>query len=92
MALEVAGAPSPAQLIGQKLMVAMSGTTPTSGLLGRIERGEIGGVILFGANITSAGQLKALTTALRQAAAQGGQPPLLIATDQEGGSGTPASR
>jgi beta-N-acetylhexosaminidase len=86
LALEVAGAPTPAQLIGQKLMVAMSGTTPTASILGRIQRGEVGGVILFGANISSAVQLAALTAKLRQAAAQGGQPPLLIATDQEGGS------
>jgi beta-N-acetylhexosaminidase len=79
-------APTFAQLIGQKLMVAMSGTTPSSDLLGRIGRGEVGGVILFGSNITSASQLRALTTKLRTAAANGGQPPLLIATDQEGGS------
>jgi beta-N-acetylhexosaminidase len=86
--LQVASAASPttAHLIGQKLMVAMSGTTPTSSLLGRIQRGEIGGVILFGANITSATQLRSLTTKLRQAAVAGGQPPLLIATDQEGGT------
>jgi beta-N-acetylhexosaminidase len=82
----VLAAPTFAQLIGQKLMVAMSGTTPSSDLLGRIGRGEVGGVILFGSNITSASQLRALTTKLRTAAANGGQPPLLIATDQEGGS------
>jgi len=81
-----AAGPTYAQLIGQKLMVAMSGTTPSSDLLGRIERGEVGGVILFGSNITSAAQLKSLTSKLRAAAAAGGQPPLLIATDQEGGS------
>ena len=74
-----------AQLVGQKLMVAMSGTTPSADLLGRIERGEIGGVILFSFNISTAGQLRALTKQLAQAAAAGGQPPLLIATDQEGG-------
>ncbi|HEY8870372.1 MAG TPA: glycoside hydrolase family 3 N-terminal domain-containing protein [Candidatus Limnocylindrales bacterium] len=79
-------APTFAQLIGQKLMVAMSGTTPDSALLGRIGRGEVGGVILFGSNITTAAALVALTTQLRNAAAAGGQPPLLIATDQEGGS------
>jgi hypothetical protein len=46
--------PPLAQLIGQKLMVAMSGTTASKRLLGRIRRGEVGGVILFGANITTA--------------------------------------
>jgi beta-N-acetylhexosaminidase len=82
------GTPGPnfSALIGQKLMVAMSGTSPSSDLLGRIRRGEVGGVILFGANISSASQLTALTKKLRDAAAQGGQPALLISTDQEGGS------
>lgn len=81
-----ATAPSLAQLVGQKLMVAMTGTTPTAALLARIQRGEIGGVILFGSNIVDAHQLVALTAKLRAAASAGGQPPLLIATDQEGGS------
>ena len=78
--------PTFSQLIGQKLMVAMSGTTPTLDLLGRIRRGEVGGVILFGSNISNATQLTALTKKLRAAAAAGGQPPLLISTDQEGGT------
>jgi beta-N-acetylhexosaminidase len=81
-----AATPTYAQLIGQKLMVAMSGTTPGADLLARVTAGQVGGVILFGSNVTSASQLTALTTKLRQAAAAGGQPPLLIATDQEGGS------
>ena len=81
----VAAAPTIPQLIGQKLMVAMRGTTPDAGILDRVRNGEIGGVILFGANITSARQLALLTEDLRQAAAAGGQPPPLIAVDQEGG-------
>ena len=52
-----AGSPTLAQLVGQKLMVAMSGTTPSADLLGRIERGEVGGVILFSFNISTAEQL-----------------------------------
>ncbi|HET7027340.1 MAG TPA: glycoside hydrolase family 3 N-terminal domain-containing protein [Candidatus Limnocylindrales bacterium] len=75
-----------AQLVGQKLFVAMHGTTPTAALLARIRRGEVGGVILFGSNITTKTALIALTGKLRAAAAAGNQPPLLIATDQEGGS------
>jgi beta-N-acetylhexosaminidase len=75
-----------AQLIGQKVVVSMSGTTPSADLLGRIRRGEVGGVILFGSNITTRTALVALTAKLRGAAAAGGQPPLLIATDQEGGT------
>ncbi len=75
-----------AQLVGQKLVVRMEGTTPTAALLGRIGRGEIGGVILFGFNITTPAALVALTGKLRAAAQAGGQPPLLIAVDQEGGA------
>jgi beta-N-acetylhexosaminidase len=73
-------------MIGQKLVVAMQGSTPSADLLGRIRRGEVGGVILFGANITTRTALIALTAKLRAAAAAGGQPAFLIATDQEGGS------
>ena len=43
-------------------------------------------MILFGENVSSAAQLAALTSALQAAAADGGRPPLLIATDQEGGA------
>jgi beta-N-acetylhexosaminidase len=82
----VTARPTLAQLVGQKLVVRMSGTTPSPALLLRIGRGEIGGVILFGWNVTTKDALVALTSKLQQAAADGGQPPLLIATDQEGGS------
>lgn len=78
--------PTLAQLIGQKLMVKMIGTTPSADLLGRIRRGEVGGVILFGSNVTTEAALVALTAQLQKAAADGGQPLLLIATDQEGGT------
>jgi beta-N-acetylhexosaminidase len=78
-------APTLAQLIGQKLVVRMDGVTPSADLLGRIKRGEVGGVILMGFNITTRTALIALTGKLRAAAAAGGQPRLLIAVDQEGG-------
>jgi beta-N-acetylhexosaminidase len=80
------GEPGLGQLIGQKLIVAMSGLTPSGDLLGRVRRGEVGGVILFGGNVASAEQVIELTRTLRDAAAAGGQPPPLIAVDQEGGS------
>jgi beta-N-acetylhexosaminidase len=81
-----ATAPTLTQLVGQKLVVAMSGTTPSASLLSRVHHGQVGGVILFGSNVVSATQLRALTTKLQAEARAGGQPPLLIATDQEGGS------
>jgi beta-N-acetylhexosaminidase len=81
-----APAPTLTQLIGQKLVVAMTGTTPSAALLGRIRRGEVGGVMLFGRNIVNATQVRALTKQLHAAAIAGGQPRLLVAVDQEGGS------
>jgi beta-N-acetylhexosaminidase len=79
-------APNLTQLIGQKLVVAMDGATPSAELLGRIRRGEVGGIILFGRNVSTASALRTLTNELRGAAVAGGQLPLLIAVDQEGGS------
>ena len=85
-AVEATATPTIAQLVGQKLMVRMEGTTPTADLLGRIRRGEVGGVILFGENITTATALRHLTATLHAAASAAGRPRLLIAVDQEGGS------
>ena len=64
----------------------MDGLTPSASLIGRIRRGEIGGVILFGRNVTTQAALIALVGQLRAAAVAGGQPHFLIAVDQEGGS------
>jgi beta-N-acetylhexosaminidase len=87
-------APSPARppiaaMVGQKLIVRMDGTSPSESLLRRIRHGEVGGVILLGANITTRNALRTLTTTLHGAAREAGQPRLLIAVDQEGG---PVSR
>jgi beta-N-acetylhexosaminidase len=81
----VASAPTLKQMIGQKLIVSMDGTTPSASLLARARRGQIGGVIIHGYNFASASQLRAITSKLQRAAAGGGQPRLLIAVDQEGG-------
>jgi beta-N-acetylhexosaminidase len=67
-------------------MTAMTGTRPSRSLLARARRGEVGGVILFGANIRSSSQTRRLIASLQRAAARGSNPPLLVATDQEGGS------
>src|SRR6187551_2696773 len=81
----VSAAPSLQHLIGQKLVVSMEGHTPSSSLLDRARRGRIGGVLIHGWNFSSSTQLRSIANELQQAAAQGGQPPLLIAVDQEGG-------
>lgn len=46
---------------------------------------NIGGVILFSENIQSPEQLVALNFSLQSAMIEAGKPPLIIATDQEGG-------
>ena len=63
----------------------MTGTRANPQILARIRAGQVGGVILFAGNIVSEPQLKALTASLQAAAHAGGRPPLIIATDQEGG-------
>ncbi len=77
--------PTLAQLVGQHLLVRMRGATPSASLLGRIRRGEIGGVVLFQENTGGSGGVKRLVAKLQAAARAGGQLPLLIAIDQEGG-------
>jgi beta-N-acetylhexosaminidase len=79
-------APTLAQLVGQKLVVTMSGSAPSQSLLARARRGEIGGVIVHGFNFSTTAQLQSITRQLHAAAAAGGQPRLLVAVDQEGGS------
>jgi beta-N-acetylhexosaminidase len=78
-------APSLERMVGQTIMTSMSGTTPDAQLLARVRAGQVGGVILFGANAVTRPQVSTLVARLQQAARAGGNPPLLIATDQEGG-------
>jgi beta-N-acetylhexosaminidase len=78
--------PSLSRLVGQHLMGAFTGTRPSAALLGRVERGRLGGVIVRTVNIDSVSTLRATIAELQAAATRGGQPPLLIAIDQEGGS------
>jgi beta-N-acetylhexosaminidase len=77
--------PTLAQLVGQHLLVRMPGTKPTASFLERIKRGQIGGVILFGDNYRGVAGAKKLIAKLQAATRAGGQLPLLIAIDQEGG-------
>lgn len=74
-------------MLGQMMVTAFSGRQPSTSLLARIQDGELGGVILFSDNVVG-GSLatSTLTRELQSAAARGGNPPLLIMTDQEGGA------
>jgi beta-N-acetylhexosaminidase len=73
------------RIVGQKVITAFAGTQPSRSLLHRIRAGHLGGVILFSENVASPGQVRSLTRRIRAAAAAGGNPPALIAVDQEGG-------
>jgi beta-N-acetylhexosaminidase len=75
--------PSVARLVGQMLVVQMVGPRPSAALLQRVRKGQVGGIIVMGDAATD--QLPAAVTQLQGAARDGGNPPLLIATDQEGG-------
>lgn len=66
-------------------MVGFPGTTASSSLLERVRTGQVGAVILFSYNIVNTTQVRSLTQTLQRAARAGGNPPLLIAVDQEGG-------
>lgn len=72
------------KLVGQRFMVGLRGITVQPALLEDARRGMIGGVLLFpeGAGKAEVGQA---VDELQTAARQGGNLPLLIATDQEGG-------
>jgi len=74
------------QAIGQKLMLSFVGTEPSSNILTTIQNHHVGGLTLFHSmNVDNPAQVRLLTDALQRAAVASGQPPLIIATDQEGG-------
>jgi len=74
------------QAIGQKLMLSFVGTEPPPDFLAMLRRQHFGGVTLFREmNTTDPAQVRRLTDLLQSAAAEAGQPPLLVAVDQEGG-------
>ena len=75
---------SAGQLAGQRVMVRM-GAEATPALMRAARRGEIGGVILFPPSGADPAEVGAEVERLQRAAAAGDNPPLLVATDQEGG-------
>ena len=79
------GCVSLAEKIGQLFIVGFEGTEVTPELEAWMASYGWGGVIIFGRNVESPGQLLALTQGLQAVAQARGHPPLLIAVDQEGG-------
>jgi beta-N-acetylhexosaminidase len=79
------GSFSTEQLAGQRLMVGFDGHAFNNDLQTLICDLKVGGVILFARNLGNPDQIRALCTAIQDCARSVCQPPLFIATDQEGG-------
>jgi beta-N-acetylhexosaminidase len=76
---------SPEQLAGQRLMVGFEGRQFNPDLKSLIADLKVGGVILFSQNAETPDQVKMLCGSIQEYARRHGQPPLMIAIDQEGG-------
>jgi beta-N-acetylhexosaminidase len=71
---------------GQLIVSGYAGPAPTTSLLASVRAGRVGSVILFGANTSGGIAATRRSVAQLQAAARaGGNPGLLVMTDQEGG-------
>jgi beta-N-acetylhexosaminidase len=73
------------QLVGQRITTGYVGTTPPRSVLRAVRAGRIGGVILFTNNMPSTAVAKRAITKLQSWAKAGGQPPIFVMIDQEGG-------
>ena len=76
---------SPAQKAGQRLMVGFDGKALNADLKFLIRELKVGGIILFSRNLGNPDEIRQLTNDAQDYAKSSGQPPLLIAIDQEGG-------
>jgi beta-N-acetylhexosaminidase len=80
--------PAPIEkMVGQMIVIGFEGKRSSEAgaklVMGRIKKGEIGGVVLYARNIDDPMQLEAFTRALHYSI--GSNPPLWIMIDQEGG-------
>lgn len=72
--------------VGQLLVGTYTGVQPPTSILEAVRAGHLGGVILMGSNtVAGVAATRAATNELQAAARAGGNPGLLIMTDQEGG-------
>src|SRR5213595_3726580 len=67
--------------VGQLIATGFPGTSAPAWMRARLARRELGGVILFGYNVASRPQVRALDASIQRA----GHGDALIALDQEGG-------
>jgi beta-N-acetylhexosaminidase len=73
------------QIAGQRLMVGFEGTEFNQDLKFLINEIKVGGIILFARNVSTPEQINNLCFSVQRYASKCGQPPLIIAIDQEGG-------
>ena len=76
---------TPAQRVGQRLMIGFNGTKLDDRLRYCIDHLKVGGLILFSRNLVSPEQIARLCRTAQDYARHCGQPPLFIGIDQEGG-------
>jgi beta-N-acetylhexosaminidase len=76
---------SPAQKAGQRLMVGFDGKALNADLKFLIGEMKVGGIIFFSRNLGHPDEIRQLSCDAQDYAKSSGQPPLLIAIDQEGG-------
>jgi beta-N-acetylhexosaminidase len=76
---------TPEQSAGQRLMAGFDGIDLNAELKFLIDTIKAGGIILFSRNLIGPDQIKNLCVSMQTYARSVGQPPLLIAVDQEGG-------
>jgi beta-N-acetylhexosaminidase len=69
-------------MIGQTIIGKVGDAGPSKGMIKRVERGQISGVLMGAGRPEDADRYAAK---LQKAAARGGQPPVLVMIDQEGG-------
>src|SRR4051812_19900348 len=71
--------------VGKLVVLRFNGTGVPPYVTRILREGEASGAILFGPNLTSPEQLRAITTTLDRAGRAAGAPPI-VCTDQEGGA------
>jgi beta-N-acetylhexosaminidase len=76
---------SPEQLAGQRLMVGFHGQVLDDDLRFMIRDLRVGGLILFKRNVSDPSQVAELCEEAQASVLDSGNPPILIAIDQEGG-------
>ncbi len=76
---------STTELIGQHITSGYVGVRPPASVLRAVKAGRVGGVILFTNNMPKTTDAKRAIDRLQRWAKAGGQPPVFVMIDQEGG-------